>query len=380
MWGTGGRRVQILSQRNLRQDVSRCSGYEFEDVICGLEGAAILAPGEGRWRAPLHRGRRWLARHGLPYRACPGGAARTPLPGLADLFVACVQKPVELLDLDAVPDWRTGSRQAVCVIEEIWPDTESLRPVLRDLDRFDLIACAFACAIEPLRRITGRPVIHMPGAADLLRFAPDPPGASRGIDLYAMGRRRPALHDALQARLEARGAFYHYDSATRPPIAADPALHRRMLANLLRHTSLFLVDLAKNGHADQKGQVAWGPRYVEGMAAGAVPVGHAPDTPDFARHFDWPEAVARLPDDPARAARAVCDLLDDPAALDRRRAVNLVQALARHDWLHRWEGVLGALGLPPTSAMGARRAALKVRAEAWGAVAEPTGAERRLVV
>ena len=43
-----GPRVLLLSMRNLAHHVSRCSGYEFEDIIGESDSVRMIAPGSGR--------------------------------------------------------------------------------------------------------------------------------------------------------------------------------------------------------------------------------------------------------------------------------------------------------------------------------------------
>ena len=345
------RDVCIFSQRAIRRDVSRCSGYEFEDVVMDLEQAKILVPDRAGSREILYRARRWLSKRTPYHRLIPSGTRGTPVSGPVDLFGCFVQKPVELLSLDAAGDWRKNAKMAFCVIEELWHTTiDEFEPLVKSLSQFDLITCAFESSCERLSKLTGRPVIHLPGAADLLAFQPKDPNLPRPIDVYYMGRRRPDLHELLKPALEERGNFYLYDSAAGAPIAQDHVTHRQLLSSLVGRSKLFVVDYGKIGHADQRtGQLIWGPRHVEGMAGGAVQVGYAPDTPDFHAAFDWPEAVERLPEDPASATRAILSLIDAPSELKRRRDVNFAQAAVRHDWLHRWALITDHFGLTPTA-------------------------------
>ncbi len=370
---TERRRVVIFSQRALTQDVSRCSGFEFEDVVAGVERAILLSPTRPDNRFWMFRAKRYLSQRSDLFARVPSGVGHKPLGNTCDLFCCFVQKPVECLGLDAVPDWRSRSGLAVCVIEELWtPAVTQFLPLMRSLAQFDLITCAFEALCPLIHQVTGRPVIHLPGAADLMRFATPRMTADRPVDVYYMGRKRPELHSELLTMMRARDGFYLYDSSARPPIAADHVTHRDLLASLVQRSKLFMVDYAKIGHSDQRqGEVSWGPRHVEGMAGGAVQVGYAPTTADYQRHFDWPEAVVRLSETPAEAAAQVARMLDDPAEMDRRRRVNLAHALARHDWLHRWALVLDHFGLPETAAMAARRDRLAEIA---------TGAENKIAV
>lgn len=365
---TTDRRVCILSQRDMRQDVSRCSGFEFEDVISDLENTKLVVPRMNSELPLGFRARRWASKRSDLFRFVPSGAHYGALEEDFDLFGCFVQKPVELLALDAVPNWRARSKLAVCVLEEVWgTNIDEFKPLIRSLSQFDLITSAFESSCEALQEITGRPVIHLPGAADLKRFAPSKP-VDRVIDFYSIGRRRSGLHEQLKPLLNNRRGFYLYDSATKPPIAADHTVHRELLASLVQRSKLFFVDQAKIGHSDQsKGQISWGPRHVEGMAGGAVQVGYAPESEDYDRHFDWPEAVFRLSEDPEQAASEIAELLDDPEEIKRRSDVSLSNALRKHDWVHRWELILDHFELPHTDALMRRRKELDGMAENFGA-------------
>lgn len=354
------RRVAIFSKRSIQPGLSRCSGYEFEDVVADLEHARLVLPERDSNLRLGFRGRLWLSRRTPLFRFVPSGARAEPLGQDYDLFCCFLQKPFEFLDIDSVPDWRRRARLAVCVIEELWSLTiDQYHPVIRALGKFDLIACAFECTQARLAEITRRPVVHLPGTADLLRFAPRALSTERVIDVYYMGRRRPELHEAIAEALRPRDGFYLFDTFNLHPPASSHRLHREMLANLVRRSKVFMVDYGKIGHVDQaRGELIWGPRHVEGMAGGAVQAGYAPDLPDYHRFFDWPEAIERLPADPAAAAAAILRLIDNPEELERRRQINLSQALCKHDWMHRWQIILDHLGLPRTAAMERRGAAL----------------------
>lgn len=354
------RKVLIFSQRNLNDNVSRCSGFEFEDVISDIEDTQLVAPRlRTSGKIPLNP-KRWLSRRSALFQYWPSGVEKAPLTRNYDLFFCNAQKPLEFLALDAIPNWRDRCGLAVCVLEEVWSSgIDQYLPLIKSLSKFDLIASAFAESCDALHRITGKPVIHLPGAADMVRFAPYALTADRPIDIYCMGRRRPELHDRLLTTLAERRGFYLYDSATKPPTTAQHKVHRDLLANLIQHSKLFMVDIAKIGHDDQKkGNIAWGPRHVEGLAGGAIQVGYAPETEDYLRCFDWPESVIRLSEDPDKALDAIVSILDDTAEQDRMRQINLKHALQKHDWLHRWSDILKHLNLPETPKMMQRQETL----------------------
>ena len=332
------RKVCIVSQRENRNKFSSCCGYEFEDVVQSLENAEIYAPRLKSIEHWQHRMRRFLCQRTSLFEKMPSGAKSRPLADHYDLFACVVQKPVDILSIDALGDWRKRSDLAVCILEEVWPrKIDQYKPLIKSLSRFDLIACSFADSCERLSELTGTPVIHLPYAVDALRFMPTRPDVDRPIDIFYLGRRRPELHDALLAYTRKNELFYHYDTFSSLPIANDHQGHREHLAYMIRHSKLFLVDYAKKGHADESdSQVGWGPRHIEGMAAGAVQVGYAPPSADYLENFDWPTAITRLSEDADAAVEKMSAMLADPAALDNMRAQTFAHVGRRHDWLQRW--------------------------------------------
>lgn len=355
------RKVCIVSQRANRNKLSSCCGYEFEDVIQSLENSNLYAPKLKSFEHWQHRMRRFLCQRTGLFEMMPSGATSRPLADHYDLFACVVQKPVDILSIDALGDWRKKSDMAVCILEEVWPrKIDQYKPLIKSLGRFDLIACSFADSCERLSELTGKPVIHLPYAVDALRFMPKKSDVDRPIDIYYLGRRRPELHEALMEYTRRNELFYNYDTFTSLPIATDHQAHRDHLAYMIRHSKLFLVDYAKKGHSDETdAQVGWGPRHIEGMAAGAVQVGYAPPSADYLENFDWPTAITRLPEDADAAVDKMSSMLSDPAALDEMRAQTFAHVGRRHDWLQRWRTITNFFGLPDTPAMLERQSAIE---------------------
>lgn len=52
------------------------------------------------------------------------------------------------------------------------------------------------------------------------------------------------------------------------------------------------------------------------------------------------------------------ELDTDPERLDQVRQANVASALTRHDWVYRWETVLGSVGMPPSPRVASRKAHL----------------------
>ena len=83
-------------------------------------------------------------------------------------------------------------------------------------------------------------------------------------------------------------------------------------------------------------------------------IGEAPRTAEFARQFDWPDAVIHLPFDSPGIGRILMDLNGNEARLATVRARNVREAALRHDWLYRIRAVFDVLGLAPTEKMQQR--------------------------
>ena len=109
------RKICIFSQRKIRDDVSRCSGYEFEDVVAELETADILTPRLSSVDHWQHRFRRFLSQRTNQFERMPSGALVEGFKGRYDMFGCFVQKPVELLTIDSLGDWQARCDMAFCV-------------------------------------------------------------------------------------------------------------------------------------------------------------------------------------------------------------------------------------------------------------------------
>jgi hypothetical protein len=276
--------------------------------------------------------------------------------------------------IEVVRNWRERSRVAVCRIEEIWvndlaQDRVRYERMAKVLRQFDLIVCGCKGSVSALTEITGVPCIYMPAAVDAMTFCPAPPGPTRTIDVLSMGRRSERTHGALLELARAGRIHYVFDS-TDPGEIKNHRDHRFRLASTIQRTRYFVAYRAKVDWAKTRNQheIAW--RFFEGAAAGAVVIGEAPIGEEFAREFDWPDAVVALPYDSTDVAAFLTEL---DAQRDRLATIsrnNIVGILRKHDWVHRWEAVLAHLGLDATEAMRARKLKLEHLAERTASSAE----------
>jgi len=363
--GSGGSVLQ-LSMRRVHDLVAFCAPYEFEDVVASVTGADRIEITDYRtieWARRAYKlGRKAFGSRALARRLVP----RLPVPRLTreyDLFFPVFNHPFELFALAAVPDWRARCRKAACLISEIWIQElpEYLIELLAD---FDHLFISLQHPAEEVARVVGKPCTYLPLAADVLRFSPQPSPAARVIDVCNLGRRSAQTHAALLALASERRIFYFYDTV-KPSgprgkqltfHVGSPAEHRAFLASVLRRSRYYLAYRSRVNEPEQtEGREEISGRFYEGAAAGAVLLGLPPRSPEFQRQFDWPDAVVPLPFDAPGVGEVLAALDRDPERLDRIHRTNAQQAALRHDWLHRLEVVLQAVGLPATEAMRARR-------------------------
>ena len=223
--------------------------------------------------------------------------------------------------------------------------------------------------VDDVRRIVGRPCSYLPLAADVLRFAPFPDPPPRAIHVCNIGRRSSITHEALLNLARKSRLFYYYDTVMssdpdkrqRTFRVEDAAEHRLLLASLLQRSRYYIANRSRINEPDfTMGRDEISGRFYEGAAAGTIMIGEAPRTEEFARQFDWPDAVVDLPFDSRDAACILGDLDKEPGRLARIRRNAIHAAALRHDWVCRLRTVFETLGIPVTEGMIARERQLGV--------------------
>ncbi len=347
-----GPRVLCVSCRGADPIVSRSLRFELEDVISSFDPTDIICP--ARARHSSHYVARAAARlDSLPWK---GRAIRAPR---YRMLLASVQS---LDDLYLLAPWsgrRAEAEISVCLMDEVYAhQIPRCTGAIALLKRFDMVFVGCHGSVDALAESTGRQCRYLPPSTDTLRYCPYPDAPERVIDFYSMGRRPPATHQAL-LRMADRGRwFYHFDSVGNGPVS-DHREHRRRLADLIKRTRYFLVNVAQcTVPTLTRGQQEFGYRYFEGAAGGSVLIGHAPDNPVFADLFGWTDSVIPLDYDSDQIAQVIAELDAAPERVERIRRLNVVHSLRRHDHVHRWAEILSAVGLAPTAAMEDRRRTL----------------------
>jgi Glycosyl transferases group 1 len=359
---SGKPRVLIFSLRNIfSKALFRCPHYEFEDIICEIDSAELLAPQVDPSSARSTFATR-LAYH-APVVLNPG-IPRITAKIQYDIFFTICGFPQDLLMVNAVGNLRDMCRTSVCLVDELWVRQMSKhRHFLRALAKFDVVMLYYSQTVKPLGEQIGSKCVFMPPGVDAILFCPYPNPPKRVIDVYSIGRRSEITHQRLLRMVRENGLFYLHDSIGGSQ-AINSKEHRALFANVNKRSRYFIVNPGAIDQPDRRGnQIEIGNRYFEGAASGAIMIGQRPENEEFERLFDWPDAVAELPYDSSDIDMIIKDLDGNPERRDRIRRTGVVQALTRHDWVYRWETVLKTVGLEPMHEVLERKDRLRKLAE-----------------
>jgi len=359
---SGKPRVLIFSLRNIfGKALFRCPHYEFEDIICEIDSAELLAPKLDPSSLRSNLATR-LAYH-VPLPLNPGIQTISANSYYDILFTICGY-PQDLIMFNAVSNLRESCKLSVCLLDELWiNEIAKHRHFLRILAKFDVVMLYYSRTVKPLSELIGSRCAFLPPGVDAISFCPYPNPPERFIDVYSIGRRSQMTHQSLLDMARETGLFYLHDT-----IAGSQAInskeHRALFAKLAKRSRYFIVNPGKIDEPELTGrQIEIGNRYFEGAASGAIMVGELPNNEVFDSLFNWPEAVTRLPYGSRDIDVIIKDLDADPERQNRIRQNGVVQALKRHDWVYRWEKILEAVGLEPMEGMVERKKRLGKLAE-----------------
>jgi len=345
----------MYSQRNLYSKFRfRLSLYEFEDIICQVDSVDLVSPtptGSFGYRSRIASRLASTFKTSINPGVAPAKVTRD-----YDLFVAVVQFPKDLLNIEYFKGWKDRCRTSVCCLNEVWVrDIAQIPYYLHLLSQFDHVFVQLAGSVRPIQDVIKTPCSFLPTGTDTLLFCPYPDNPARAIDVYSIGRRAQSTHSALQRMAAEDGMFYVYDTAEGSQVT-EAREHRALYANMAKRSRYFIVNPGKVNATDETGgQIEFGPRYFEGAASGTIMLGEIPSNPEFSRFFDWPDAVIHVPFGSDEIAAVVRELDQSPEKLEQMRTTNVVQSLLRHDWAHRWEAVLNSVGLKPMPALLTRK-------------------------
>jgi hypothetical protein len=353
--------------------------FEMEDVITAIDDVDMLEL-QPRDRAP----RGFVGRLVGALEARTGWhlepAARPEPVRLErdyEILYFHAENPGALEALQAVQNWRSRCRIAICRIEEVWLQWLEHRNMMEFLRPFDYIFLGCQATAPDLEQAVGVPTRYVAPATDVARFTPLLHRPKRVIDCLWIGRRAERTHAALFELSRQRRDSFHYvfDSRIGNNLVHSVSEHREFLAGQIQRARYFVANYAKADVSQQTGgQQEVGYRFFEGAAGGAVMVGDPPESVSFHENFDWPNAVIRLDYDSPNVKNLLEELDSRSEEMAQLRLTNAVQSLRRHDYAHRWADMLQFAGLEPSPKVQARVDRLNAIADA-GERAEESIAE-----
>lgn len=354
-------RILVISQRGLGIALNALSFFEFEDIICEVDDADLVAPRlvkqapSRMLRRISNRAQRYLGLDIQPARRIEAIDIRR------DYDLAIVIMPYwtgNMSLLNYVRGWREHCRTAVCWLHEVWNSwirEYGYRVDPGVLRQFDHVVIGLHGSVPMMSDYLGKTPAWLPGGIDALRYCPYPESPARVIDLYNMGRRSELTHESLLAWAHQENRFYLYDTVDARE-AIDRIQHRELLAGLLKRTQFFVANKARANNPEvTDGQDEPGLRFFEGAAAGTIMIGDPPmKCEPFDALFDWSDAVIPTPFDTEAVPAVIAELEGDPERIRHIRHHNIFNSLTRFDWVYSWQKILELVGLSPTEKLTAR--------------------------
>ena len=355
----GKPRVLFFSHRNIfEQEVWRCPFQEFERIVQDIDSVELLAPKPKNW---YRNGKRAALKVGeylkVPFN--PGIPSMT-VDRDYDMFFTVCEKASELLHLKALKGWRDRCKTTVCWLPEFYvKDIPVYKSCVEVLAEFDYVIFMFNVN-EPFKKVIKGHGQYLPAGVDTLRFCPYPNPPTRSIDVLSIGRRAPATHQALMRMAREDGKFYVYDTIN-DLRAYNLDEHRLMVANMAKRSRYFIVSPGKfDTPKETGGQSEFGYRYFEAAAPGTIMIGmRAANNQEFDKIFNWKDAVIEVPFTTDEIVSTIRELDKQPERQAQIRQTNITQCLQHHDWVYRWESVLGIVGMQPLPMLQRRKQALK---------------------
>jgi len=352
-------RILLFSHKNIYDPlVWRCPFREFERILQDIDSVDVLAPEPTKW---YPTGKRVAMRLGefvnMPMNP---GLPEIRIEKEYDMFITVCERVSELLHMKSLKGIRDKCKKTVCWLPEFYyKDIPTYKSCMEVLKEFDYVVFMFV-ANDPFRAVLKGRSQYLPAGIDTLNFCPYPNPPARPIDVLSIGRRAPAVHNALLEMAKNNGKFYVYDTIDALK-AHNLDEHRLMTANLAKRSRYFIVSPGKFDKPEETGGVSeFGYRYFEAASAGALMIGMKPfNNPEFDKIFTWPDAVTEIPFNSDAIVDAIREYDKEPERQMRARRTNITECLLNHDWVYRWESVLKFTGMEPLPVIEKRKNILK---------------------
>lgn len=360
-------RVLILSLRNIRDFIYNACLFEFEDYICNIDEVDLITPSQSNLTSKIIEKSAKAAirtsKSKIPesfYQINPLLEA-WDLNQNYDLFFVILDDCTSFLKINFIQKWREKCNKAICYIAESWNyELEKQKYYFKFFQDFDLIFSGINHTTEELAQLIDRPCKYLPVGVDAASFYPDKPYSQRAVDVYNIGRRSPITHEALLKFAQQKNKNYDYDlyKSSQSNSPGNREQLRKRTATRIKNSRYFIANYAKANLPNTKYQeIPY--RYFEGAAGGTVLIGCPPDTAVFKQYFDWQDCIIPIPVDAPNIGEVIAELNSQPERLARISRDNVVNSLLKHDWVYRWQEILAAANLEPSSKILSRKAYLQ---------------------
>lgn len=360
-------RILLLSMRDLEFHVSRSYINEFENCIRSWDTVDLVSIPHFSKSLPVkivnNLSRKYFQISGNPNTYNPISNYFS-LTSKYDLFFFICQKPIDLLYLNSITNWRDRCKKAVCLLDEIWLENfNKEQKQLSVLKNFDYVFMNLNSSIKAVANTIQKPCHYLAPGIDAVEFCPYPLQPQRSIDVCSFGRRSPSIHQSLVSLGKQNNFLYIYDTMSHL-FTYNYQDHRALYQNIIKRSNYFMAYKAKFNRKEEIGtQEELNIRFFEGAAGGAVILGTPPQSDTFKQNFDWTDAVIEVSDSTTNVAEAIAELNTQPERLKQIRKNNVVNSLLRHDWVYRWSQILDKVGLSHTPKMAQRRTQLQKLAD-----------------
>lgn len=298
-------------------------------------------------------------------------ALRRPKPAFApidssggDVLFVVARGPEDLAMVGAI----RNVRRKFARIHAFVTDSYFRAGYVQETALFDSITVtAHEDVAHPAQRF-GIQVHQLYQGTDGLQWAPRAQHA-REIDIMAFGRTPPSYHAAFRQRFHVSDSAHLYLHSPLGSLAGPNVhLERGMLFKLLHRTRISLAfHLLVEPEGSRPRSMMVTSRWLESLLAGCIVAGRRPVSRMADEMLDWAGATRELPETPADAADALCELLRNNEALADQRRLNVERTLTQHDWRHRISRLCALMDLPEPATLRDELGQLAELANQWRA-------------
>jgi hypothetical protein len=361
-------RILVASHYNATRYVYDTHCYETVWGFASCGDADVLAPGPTNSPRQLRIDRakrriKSLTGLGTSYRIEPVEVKRD-----YELFVYVATGLPDLPDIARIRHWRRRANKAAClVLKAFGTELKQFEDSLTALNAFDIVYSGTLGSLPLFQSMISPPVHYLAYGIPALETMPASIERERAIDVYAMGRRFPTMHDQMARAMVSGYINYAFDSFDNSvPFLKDFAGHCLSKRQLLKLTKFFPNFGIRSFHskeaelAGDEDSITY--RCYEGAAAGTVMFGTPPTSLDYPGLFDWEDVIIPAPVGDFDYLGFLRSLEGQTERMSSIRRRNVYMSLLKHDLAYRFEEILKDLQIDPHEKLKERKRRLALAA------------------